>query len=284
MAQDTPLLEMFGCCTPYKEMCGGLERAGIRSVIVSRETRSMEIEAFFAAKPEEGALSRMENAIASEFGLASVYIRADYPRQEPEKKKDTKKKDKPTPGTPLLGKAPKGEKSVPIREITLESNTVTVTGKVFEVTSRKIARNNAAVLGFSITDYTGSIQVSKYLRSQDDMTILDKIHMGDRLTVRGNVAFNRYDGDISIDPSAIVLEAPVVRMDTAPGEKRVELHLHTRYSTLDALTDPSAAVKTAGDTGPLPSLTTAWHRRSRNSGMPARKTALRSFTAWRATT
>lgn len=33
------------------------------------------------------------------------------------------------------------------------------------------------------------------------------------------------------------------------GTKRVELHLHTRYSTLDALTDPTAAVKTAARWG-----------------------------------
>ena len=83
MAQDTPLLEMFGCCTPYKEMCGGLERAAIRSVIVSRETRSMEIEAFFSSKPEEGALSRMENGAQTAEFLVSSAVVADMDVLDP---------------------------------------------------------------------------------------------------------------------------------------------------------------------------------------------------------
>ncbi len=249
MPQDTRFLDMFGCCTAMRELCGGLDDAVIKSVLVSRESMSMEMDAFFAVKPAPGELNRLENTIAAEYGLNSVYIRADYPKTEPVKKKETKKKQSAPAGTPLLGKIPKGEKPVPIRELTLESGTVLVTGVVFEVTSRKIAKTNAAVLGFSITDYTGSIQVSKYLRSQDDMSVLDKIHKGDRLSVRGSVSFNRYDGDISIDPTAIALEPPVVRQDTAEGEKRVELHLHTRYSTLDALTVPSDAVKTAARWG-----------------------------------
>jgi DNA polymerase-3 subunit alpha (Gram-positive type) len=249
MADLPGFLEMFGCCTALKELCGGLEHARIQNVLVSREDMTMEIDAVFASRPEAGELSRLESAIAGEFGLRSVFIRADYPREATAKKKEEKKKEKGSAGTALLGKLPKSERSIPIRDVTLESGTVTVTGKVFEITSRKIGKNNAAVLGFAVTDYTGSIAVSKFLRSQDDMSILDKIHMGDRLTVRGSVAFNRYDGDISIDPSAIVLEPPVLRMDAAPGEKRVELHLHTRFSTLDALTDPAAAVKTAARWG-----------------------------------
>ena len=248
MAQQTPFLEMFGCCARMSELCGGLDKAYILSVVVSRENMSMEIDAHFDAAPAHGELMQLENAIASEFGLNSVFIRAQAPAAPlPAKKPEVRKK--PAAGTVLMGARPKSEKRDEIGSITLESGTVTVTGVVFEVTSRRIQKRDAAVLGFSITDYTGSIQVSKFLRRNDDASILDKIHKGDRLTVRGPVSFNRYDGDISIEPSAIIQEPSVKRMDEAPGEKRVELHLHTRYSALDALTDPSEAVKTAARWG-----------------------------------
>ena len=36
-----------------------------------------------------------------------------------------------------------------------------------------------------------------------------------------------------------------IRTDDAP-EKRVELHMHTRFSALDAITDPAAIVERAG--------------------------------------
>jgi len=250
MPEETLFLDIFGCCASHAELCGGLNGAKVRSVTVSREERSMDVEASFARPPSSGELTLLENCLAEEYGLREVRIRADLPPGEkPAEKKRDDKKNKPAQSKALLGKMPKNAARSEIRDLTAESGTVLITGVVFEADSRKIAKNNAAVLSFSITDYTGSIRVSKYLRTDDDRTILDKIRVGDRLSVRGNVVFNRYDGDIAIEPSAITLEPPLVREDDAPGEKRVELHLHTRYSALDALTDPEAAVKTAARWG-----------------------------------
>ncbi|MFB0921321.1 MAG: PolC-type DNA polymerase III, partial [Oscillospiraceae bacterium] len=62
------------------------------------------------------------------------------------------------------------------------------------------------------------------------------------------VAYNRYDEDIALEPKSVVLSSKPKREDKAE-EKRVELHLHTRYSTLDALTDPEEAVKRASEWG-----------------------------------
>ena len=250
MPEETLFLDIFGCCAPHAELCGGLNGAKVRSVTVSREERSMDVEASFAHPPTSGELTLLENCLAEEYGLRDVRIRADFPHEEkPAEKKPEEKKSRPAQSKPLLGKIPKSAARSEIRDLTAESGTVLVTGVVFEEDSRKIAKNNAAVLSFSITDYTGSIKVSKYLRSDDDRSILEKIRVGDRLSVRGNVSFNRYDGDIAIEPAAIALEPPLLREDDAPGEKRVELHLHTRYSALDALTDPAAAVKTAARWG-----------------------------------
>lgn len=249
MAQEPKFLDMFDCCTGLKELCGGLDGAVVRSVVVSRETMTMEIQAYFSRQPEDGALARLEKRICAEFGLVSVHILPDWPHTAPQKKNaDGKKSAKPDPGTVLMGRAPK-EKAVEIGSLTLESGTVVITGTVFETDSREIPKREAAVLSFSMTDYTGSIHVSKYLRTPEEKEIIKKIRKDDRLTVRGTVSFNRYDGDISIEPTAIVLEKPVLRMDTAEGDKRVELHLHTRFSALDALTEPEDAVKTAARWG-----------------------------------
>ncbi len=51
MAQETGFLDMFGCCTGLKDLCGGLERALVRSVVISRENLTMEISAFFTRQP-----------------------------------------------------------------------------------------------------------------------------------------------------------------------------------------------------------------------------------------
>ena len=250
MSQEPRFLDMFGCCLGYSQLCGGLDKARIQSVIVSREDRTMDVDAFFAAEPASGDLSRLESCLAEEYGLNGVHIRPDWLRTEAAPKAEaSKKKDKPVPGKALMGKMPKNSSRTDIRNLTLESGTVLITGVVFEIENRKIPKNNAAVLSFSVTDYTGSIHVSKYIRPEDDQSVLEAIHMGDRLSIRGNVSFNRYDNDIAIEPSAITLEPPLLREDKAEGEKRVELHLHTRYSAMDALTEPADAVKTAARWG-----------------------------------
>ena len=58
-----------------------------------------------------------------------------------------------------------------------------------------------------------------------------------------------YDGqDMQLNPRDIIQIEHEPRMDTAE-EKRVELHLHTRMSNMDALTDTAAAVKRADQVG-----------------------------------
>ncbi len=256
MAQEVKFLDMFGCCAALRDKCGGLELAKVKNVVVSREKRTMDIAAGFAAPGTPSDIAMLEWRIAAEYGFTRVKITGNTPAAAPAEKKAAppKKEAKPAPkkaesGEVLFGKLPKDNHRTDISELTLQSGTVSVTGKVFAADSRKIQKTNAAVLSFDMTDYTGSIRVSKYIRQGDDQSILDKIRVGDYLTVRGDVIFNRYDNDMAIDVAAIAKETAPQRQDTAEGDKRVELHLHTRYSTLDALTDPTAAVKTAARWG-----------------------------------
>ena len=244
MAQEVKFLDMFGCCAALRDKCGGLELAMVKNVVVSREKRKMDIAAGFAAPGTPSDIAMLEWRIAAEYGFTRVKITGNTPAAAPAEKKAAppKKEAKPAPkkaesGEVLFGKLPKDNHRTDISELTLQSGTVSVTGKVFAADSRKIQKTNAAVLSFDMTDYTGSIHVSKYIRQGDDQSILDKIRVGDYLTVRGDVIFNRYDNDMAIDVAAIAKETAPQRQDTAEGDKRVELHLHTRYSTLDALTD-----------------------------------------------
>ena len=248
MGEIIEFLEMFPCCEGMADMCGGLKKSTVSGATVSREKMTMEISALFPRMPASAELSAIQSRIAAEFGLASVQIKADYPRSEAPKKASGAKNGKAaSSGEVLYGKPVKGE-PVPIRELTQDSGTVTVQGEVFFSENREIQKRSALVLCFEITDYTGSIRVSKFLRADDDKSVADKIKTGLYVTVQGNVSYNRYDEDIVLEPKSIVLSEKQLRKDTA-DEKRVELHLHTRYSTLDALTDPEEAVKRAAKWG-----------------------------------
>ena len=78
-------LEIFPDCAALGDMCGGLDKAEVSSVVVNRAERTMEIEARFTRAPAPAELSGLEHELCEVFGLANVRIAADYPRQGAER-------------------------------------------------------------------------------------------------------------------------------------------------------------------------------------------------------
>ena len=133
--------------------------------------------------------------------------------------------------------------------VNLESGFVTIEGEIFAVSNREIQKRGASVLSFDMTDYTGSVHVNKFIARGEDASVLGKIKEGMYVTVRGKPDFDKFYGDMVIEPYSISVAERKMRPDLAEGDKRVELHLHTRYSTLDALPDPAKVVEQAAAWG-----------------------------------
>ena len=150
-------------------------------------------------------------------------------------------------GDLFYGKPFHGEK-VPIRDLNLDMFRVVVEGKVFAVQHRELKKRNAWVICFDVTDYTGSVRVNQFMEADKAKPILENVQVGMWVRIQGKMTFDRYDNEMVMQPNSIQkLKAPK-REDTAP-EKRVELHLHTTMSSMDALTDTAAAVKQAAAWG-----------------------------------
>lgn len=66
--------------------------------------------------------------------------------------------------------------------------------------------------------------------------------------VCGSVKIDNYDGELTLHPTDIMQIKRVRRSDNAE-KKRVELHLHTQLSQMDALINPADAVKMAHEWG-----------------------------------
>ena len=158
---------------------------------------------------------------------------------------------------------------IPMSDLDLDMGTVVVEGDVFAIDHRELKKRGAWVVSFDVTDYGSSIRVSKFFPGEEGKAIVDGVKKGMHLRIQGHLTINRFDNDMVLEPYSIVQEAkPEGRKDTAP-EKRVELHLHTRMSTMDGLTDAGAAVKRAAgwghraiaitDHGVLQSFPDAWH-------------------------
>ena len=72
---------------------------------------------------------------------------------------------------------------------------------------------------------------------------------GSVVQVQGKLQVDNYTNETVLKPFSIMPGTMPKRQDTAPGQKRVELHMHTRMSMMDALTNTEAAIKQAAAWG-----------------------------------
>ena len=145
--------------------------------------------------------------------------------------KGEKKRDN---GKAIFGK-PIKRAPVPIGELELDMGMVVIEGDVFAVDNRELKKRGAWVVAFDITDYTGSIRVNKFFPGDDGKALVDGIRKGMHLLVQVRLNMDRFYGDMVLEPVAVMAAEKKMKMDNAP-EKRVELHLHTTMSAMDALT------------------------------------------------
>lgn len=135
------------------------------------------------------------------------------------------------------------DEPVPIKEIQDEERRITIQGYVF-FSELKELRSGRSLLTFKITDYTDSLNVKVFSRDKDDVSLLQSIKKGMWVKVRGGIQLDTFVRDLVMMAQDVNEIKPEEREDTAE-EKRVELHLHTPMSQMDAVTSISDLVKQA---------------------------------------
>jgi len=161
--------------------------------------------------------------------------------------KTEEKKPDPQSET-FFGKPFKGAVT-PMKDLNLDMGSVIVEGKVFAMEHKELKKRNAWVISFDMTDNYGSVRVNRFLEANEAKPILDNVKIGSVLKVQGRLELNRYDNELVLKPFSMMPGSMPKRKDTAEGMKRVELHLHTTMSNMDALTDVGVAVKQAAAWG-----------------------------------
>lgn len=144
-------------------------------------------------------------------------------------------------------------KPTPIAHIDHPARNVTILGEVFGYTEDVSRSGDKYNVTFGVTDWNSSINVKKFsLTLEEAKKLAAVIQNGSVIAARGYVKHDMHkdvpDVDVTFYYTDVARVARVHRKDTA-AQKRVELHLHTTMSNLDALIAPDAAVKTAKEWG-----------------------------------
>ena len=136
------------------------------------------------------------------------------------------------------------ENIVPIANLRSDMHSVVFLGEIFEVTEKPIKRGKSFSLSFGITDNLSSIYIKKVVDADEKEMVKSLFSVGNGYAIRGNIKIDNFDGELFAEYVDISKINVIKRTDNAP-EKRVELHLHTSMSQMDATIDPETIVKVA---------------------------------------
>ena len=119
-------------------------------------------------------------------------------------------------------------------------------GEVFAFTNEANRAGDKFNISFGIFDGNSSIFIKRYsLEAEDANELAGAIKNGMAIAVRGYTKGEKNDEtELYMNYADIAIISKLKKKDNSP-RKRVELHLHTNMSAMDALIAPDVAVKTA---------------------------------------
>ena len=136
------------------------------------------------------------------------------------------------------------EKPKNIADVSTEDGYITVWGDVLKTEVRETKRGTSKIFDFDISDYTSSITVKMFDDKRVIDPIVEKINEAGTLVISGGYQFDTFSNQYVLRPYAIASIKKAEKTDDEP-EKRIELHMHTSLSEMDAISSPTALVKQA---------------------------------------
>lgn len=147
---------------------------------------------------------------------------------------------------PLWGRIIKG-KPVDIRSLDYDTGKVVVWGDIFKSETKVTKSGDKNIITYYVTDYTGSV-ILKVFAPINECKPLEGLKKGMTIIAKGDYEYDPFMKSYVLNCRSIMTAEKYNVVDNAE-EKRVELHLHTNMSMLDALTPASDLIKRAASWG-----------------------------------
>ncbi|MBF0780346.1 MULTISPECIES: PolC-type DNA polymerase III [unclassified Granulicatella] len=211
------------CLTGIKQVFMGLGFPQFTiELVLDKEMAQQKQEAFIKRQQEE------LNQLAHQ---AQIQMEQQAVKEQVELKEEVTLE-----GNVILGRQINpDEPVVQMGDLVDEQRSVLIRGYIFASES-KVTKNGRNVYTIKFTDYSGSFAIKLFARNEKDAKIYDAyLKKGNWIKVRGDLQEDQFLRDIVMVPRDINLVDVRPRIDTAVSEhKRVELHVHTTMSQMDA--------------------------------------------------
>ncbi|MDD6881994.1 MAG: PolC-type DNA polymerase III [Firmicutes bacterium] len=160
-----------------------------------------------------------------------------------------REKELPAEGNRIMGHNFEGTSNASLRDIEPSMGTIIVSGSIFKMEFKLIKSGNY-LMTILLTDNTTTICTKAFISESKHDEIKELLKAGDQIKIRGEVQWDTFENMNTIMIKDIQkLDDTPERMDTWPDGKRVELHAHTKMSSMDGLNEAADIVNTAAAWG-----------------------------------
>jgi DNA polymerase-3 subunit alpha (Gram-positive type) len=146
----------------------------------------------------------------------------------------------------ILGRSSKIREAITkITDITPYEGKVAIEGEISNIESREL-RSGKILVSFDLYDGSSSITCKSFIKG-DDIEVLDKIKKAKGVRLSGNAAYSNFSGEVEIIANTIIETEGIkkAKRDDYAEVKRVELHMHTQMSQMDAMTSATDLINRA---------------------------------------
>ncbi|MDI9471092.1 MAG: PolC-type DNA polymerase III [Bacillota bacterium] len=176
-------------------------------------------------------------------------------------KKERKERKRSAPGSPakyekkeegtIYGKFRRDMPLSDIRSFTSETGEARFRGEVAELEIRPTSTGTSLLVKFAVCGERGAVSCVFFARPKEEQHIRTLLKDGCYVEAEAMVSYDgTYSRDLEAKVSGLRLsQAPPRRRDSWPGQRRVELHAHTKNSAQDGIADTEALVRRAADFG-----------------------------------
>ncbi len=169
--------------------------------------------------------------------------KGDFPQKGQWKRRQ---KELPAEGNRIMGKPIKGNKTAELSHISPELGNVIVEGILFRITKRKL-KSGSYLATLLITDKKTTICTKAFVTESKMNELEEHLKVGDGVKIQGEVQFDRFENMNTVEMKSVEKLDSMGHdnMDNCAFGKRVELHIHTKMSSMDGLNEAADVVKQA---------------------------------------
>ncbi|MBC9783460.1 PolC-type DNA polymerase III [Heliobacterium chlorum] len=206
---------------------------GVKCTVILKEAEAQVDDQYLQAREEEEKRLLAEaNKAAENSGGTSV----------------TKGDDKPSgPVGEICGKTIGDWEVTPLKEVQDEERSIIVQGRVFGLETRDL-KSGRRLVTFHVTDETDSITVKVFEGEKEDILADGRLKDNAWVKVRGQVQLDKWQQELTLLARDINAHKVSIRPDNAEV-KRVELHAHTKMSSMDSVVSAKDLVARAAAWG-----------------------------------